>query len=130
MDPDKVDSVVKDGLIYQVEGGQKLLCIPNISIEGRSACKIIISKVHSVLAHLGAHKTSQYLHTQVCWRDIISNKKVYCDSCRMCRQSKPNNQRPYGPLNLLEVPTQLWESINCYSTYNTMLHHLQSKRYC
>jgi hypothetical protein len=35
----------------------------------------------------------------------------YCESCVVCHKSKPNNQKPYGLLNLLPVPVRPWEAI-------------------
>jgi len=41
------------------------------------------------------------------------SKDVYsfCELCITCKRSKPSNQKPYGLLNLLPMPTQLWEAI-------------------
>ena len=36
---------------------------------------------------------------------------VYCEMCVTCKRSKPNNQKPYGLLNPLAVPSEPWESI-------------------
>src|SRR5437016_453010 len=62
--------VETDGLIYLRSDGKKLLCIPKIIIEGNSAREIVISEAHSLLAHLGAHKTLTYLRDHVWWKDI------------------------------------------------------------
>ena len=35
----------------------------------------------------------------------------YCDTCSTCKRSKLNNQKPYGLLNPLAVPTEPWETI-------------------
>jgi hypothetical protein len=48
---------ISDGLIYLKEEHRRVLCIPKTIIKGRSAREIVISHAHSVLAHLGAHKT-------------------------------------------------------------------------
>ena len=43
---------------------------------------------------------------------MVENYGVsFCDSCLTCKQSKPSNQKPYGLLNPLLVPTQPWEAI-------------------
>ena len=41
----------------------------------------------------------------------MSDTKAYCDTCVTCKRSKPNNQKPYGLLNPLSVPSEPWESI-------------------
>ena len=42
---------------------------------------------------------------------MMSDTKVYCETCVTCKRSKPNNQKPYGLLNPLAVPSKPWESI-------------------
>ena len=64
-----------------------------------------------MLAHLGANKTIGYLRDHVWWKDMVSDVKAYCETCHTCKTSKPNNQKPYGLLNPLPVPTYPWESI-------------------
>jgi transposase InsO family protein len=63
------------------------------------------------LAHLGANKTINYLRDHVWWKDLVSDTKSYCETCIMCKRSKPNNQKPYGLLNPLAIPSEPWESI-------------------
>jgi hypothetical protein len=101
----------KDGLIYLKLAGKKLLCIPKAMIKDRSVHEIIISEAHSTLAHLGANKTLSYLRDHVWWKDMVSDTKAYCETCTTCKRSKPNNQKPYGLLNPLAVPSEPWESI-------------------
>jgi hypothetical protein len=48
-------------IVYLIQNGNKVLCVPKVLINGRSACEIIIPKAHSLLAHLGAAKTISYL---------------------------------------------------------------------
>jgi Integrase zinc binding domain len=52
-----------------------------------------------------------YLRDHVWWKDMVRDTKTYCDTCQTCRRSKPTNQKPYGLLNPLPIPTQPWESI-------------------
>ena len=101
----------QDGLVYLKENDKRVLCIPKIMIQDRSAREIIIAEAHSMLAHLGANKTIGYLREHTWWKDMISDVKAYCETCHTCKTSKPNNQKPYGLLNPLPVPTYPWESI-------------------
>ena len=71
----------------------------------------MISKAHSLLAHLGANKTLDYLRDHVWWKDMVANMKTYCKTCHTCKTSKPSNQKPYGLLNPLAVLSYPWESI-------------------
>ncbi|RXW12777.1 hypothetical protein EST38_g13076 [Candolleomyces aberdarensis] len=102
---------VSDGLIYLKEDGQRLLCIPKILINRRSAREMIINEAHLLLAHLGASKTVAYLRERVWWKDLVSDTKAFCETCVTCKQSKPDNQKPYGLLNPLPVPTSPWEAV-------------------
>lgn len=102
---------VKDDLVFIKTEGRKLLCIPRVLIEGRSAQEIIISHAHSILAHLGTYKTITYLRDHVWWRDLNSDVQRYCETCEVCKRSKPPNKKPYGLLNPLSVPTRPWEAI-------------------
>jgi hypothetical protein len=102
-----------------------------ITIGEHSACEIIISKAHSLLA-LGPQKTLAYLHDHVWWKDMASDVQAYCNTCITCKKSKPSNQKPYGLLNPLPVPLQPWEAIginfggplpqfkDCNATYDSI----------
>jgi hypothetical protein len=79
--------------------------------KGCQLCEIIISEAHSLLAHLGASKTTTYLKDHVWWSHMVNEVKMYCESCETCTRSKPSNQKPFGLLNLIDVPTYPWESI-------------------
>jgi len=101
----------KDRLIYLKEGDRQLLCIPKALIQGRSVREIVISEAHSMLAHLGSSKTLHYLREWVWWKDIVAVVRAFCETCHTCKTSKPSNQKPYGLLNPLSIPTYPWESI-------------------
>ena len=101
----------KEQLTYLKKDDKRVLCIPNVLINGRSAREIVISEAHSMLAHLGSNKTLDYLKDYVWWKDLASDVKAYCETCHTCKTSKPSNQKPYGLLNPLSVPTYPWESI-------------------
>ncbi|KAJ3499851.1 hypothetical protein NLJ89_g10053 [Agrocybe chaxingu] len=102
---------VEDGLVYLKEKERRVLCIPKILIKGRNTREIVISEAHSMLAHLGASKTLDYLRDHVWWKDMVSDTQAFCETCSTCRRSKPSNQKPYGLLNPLPVPGTPWESI-------------------
>ena len=101
----------KEQLVYLKENDKRLLCIPKALIQGRSAREIVISEAHSMLAHLGSNKTLDYLREWVWWKDMTADVKAYCETCHTCKTSKPSNQKPYGLLNPLSIPTYPWESI-------------------
>jgi hypothetical protein len=104
--------IVENRLIYLKESDHKLLCIPEkVTVKGRTLREIIISEGHSLLAHLGANKTIAYLRDHFCWKSMNEDIWNFCDTCTTCKRSKPNNQKPYGLLNPLDLPTSPWESI-------------------
>jgi hypothetical protein len=102
---------IENGLIFLRENGNKLLCIPRLIIQGRNAREIVISEAHSLLAHLGTNKTLTYLRAHVWWKEMATDVAAFCITCMTCKRSKPSNQKPYGLLNPLSVPTLPWESI-------------------
>ncbi|KAJ3899655.1 hypothetical protein F5879DRAFT_810566, partial [Lentinula edodes] len=59
---------VLHNLIYLKRNEHKVLCIPRVLINGHSAQELIISEAHSILAHLGASKTVDYLRDHVWWK--------------------------------------------------------------
>lgn len=102
---------VSGGLMILKEGGKERLCIPDVRVAGRSLREIIISHAHSLLAHLGATKTYNLLRDNVWWKTLGTDVQKYCESCTTCKRSKPSNQKPYGLLNPLPVPSLPWEAI-------------------
>ena len=102
----------KNNLLYLKEKGYQLLCIPaDMIINGRSLREIFISEAHSLLAHLSSVKTLAYLRDHVWWKSMSEDVRRFCETCITCRRSKPNNQKPYGLLNSLDVPSEAWEVI-------------------
>ncbi|KAJ3482856.1 hypothetical protein NLI96_g6704 [Meripilus lineatus] len=104
---------IHEGLVFLRDHNKLLLCIPNIAVHsrGRNLREIIITHAHSLLAHLGANKTLHYLRDHVWWKTMARDIRQFCETCMTCRRSKPNNQKPYGLLNPLAVPTKPWETI-------------------
>jgi hypothetical protein len=102
---------IKEQLIYLKDNERRVLCIPKVMIQGRSAREIVITEAHSILAHLGASKTVDYLRDHVWWKDMVTDVKAFCETCHTCKTSKPSNQKPYGLLNPLSIPAYPWESI-------------------
>ncbi|KAG9223419.1 hypothetical protein CCMSSC00406_0007606 [Pleurotus cornucopiae] len=102
---------LRDGVLYLKINGRFVLCIPHIFVGGRNLREIVIAEAHSLLAHLGAKKTLDYLREYVWWKQMVSDVQTYCDTCMTCRRSKPNNQKPFGLLHPLRVASRPWEAI-------------------
>jgi hypothetical protein len=102
---------VAEGLSRLCLNDCTLVCVPDIKIDGRRLQEDIISQAHVVLAHLGAQKTLTYLRDRVWWKTIVRDVHAFCESCATCQTSKSSNQRPYGLLRPLPVPSCPWEAM-------------------
>jgi hypothetical protein len=102
---------VSSGLVFLKDKGNRILCIPDISIGKRRVREVVISHAHSILAHLGSSKTLLYLRDNVWWKSIVSDIQAFCESCPTCQVSKPSNHKPYGLLETLDIPTRPWETM-------------------
>ncbi|KAF9257611.1 hypothetical protein L218DRAFT_879069, partial [Marasmius fiardii PR-910] len=61
--------VTPDGLVFLKHSDSlKVLCIPRILVNQQSIQELIIAEAHSLLAHLGAYKTADYLKNYVWWK--------------------------------------------------------------
>ena len=102
---------IKEGLIFFRSEGIVRLAIPNVMINGESVREKIIRQGHSILAHLGGHKTLTYLRDQVWWKTIVQDVTNYCKSCSTCATSKSPMEKPRGLLKTMPVPTHPWQYI-------------------
>jgi hypothetical protein len=98
----------QNGLIVLKTDEKQLLCIPDIEIEGRNVCEIVITHAHSMLVHLGTKKTLYYLRDNVWWPSIVRDIKDFCASCTTCAKSKSWTQHPSGLFKPLSVPARPW----------------------
>ncbi|PIL26323.1 hypothetical protein GSI_12079 [Ganoderma sinense ZZ0214-1] len=103
--------LVKDGLVFVRDNHKLLLCVPDIQVNDRSAREIVIRHAHSLLAHLGTHRTLTLLRDHLWWKSMAADVQKYCETCMTCKRSKPDNQKPYGLLNPLSVPSRPWQTI-------------------
>jgi hypothetical protein len=102
---------LRDGLVFFKTEGSVLLAIPDVKIEGRSIREAVICQGHSLLAHLGGHKTLTYLRDQVWWKTIVKDVTDYCKSCSVCATSKSSTEKPRGLLKTMPVPSHPWQYI-------------------
>ena len=79
---------IDNELVYLKENDTRVLCVPKVLVQGRSAREIIISEAHSMLAHLGANKTLDYLRDHVWWKDMVAEVKAFCETCHTCKTSQ------------------------------------------
>jgi hypothetical protein len=102
---------IKDDLIFFRSEGVRRLAIPDVKINDQSIRETIIRQGHSLLAHLGGHKTVTYLRDQVWWKTMVQDVTDYCKSCQTCAMSKSPTEKPRGLLKTMPVPTHPWQYI-------------------
>jgi hypothetical protein len=91
-----------NGLLYsRNRGGHKVLCIPRVVTKDYSLMAMVIEQAHTILGHLGAQKTVDYIRCWYWWPQITFEVKKYCDTCGVCKANKMSTQRPVGLLHPL-----------------------------
>ena len=102
---------MSDGYIRLKTKERTTICVLNTQVEGRNICEQLIEQAHSLLAHLGTTKTLAYLREHLWWKEMANDVRKYCESCTICKRSKPSNQKLYGLLTPLDIPSKPWEAI-------------------
>ncbi|GBG87604.1 hypothetical protein CBR_g45756 [Chara braunii] len=100
---------IADGYLLLHSRGKDLLCVPR---DRRLRTRLLGEYHHSRLAgHFGVNRTIARLRQQFRWPDLITDVTRYCDSCEVCRRSKPRNRNPYGELRPMPIPQEPYLSI-------------------
>ncbi|GBG72663.1 hypothetical protein CBR_g12235 [Chara braunii] len=95
---------IADGYLLLHSRGKDLLCVPR---DRRLRTRLLGEYHDSRLAgHFGVNRTIARLRQQFRWPDLISDVMRYCDSCEVCRRSKPRNRNPYGELRPMPIPRE------------------------
>jgi len=66
---------------------------------------------HPLSGHFGQNKTLELIHREYVWPKMREFIKDYCNSCTICKRSKPRH-KPYGLLKQLPIPSHPWNSIS------------------
>ena len=67
---------------------------------------------HPLSGHFGQNKTLELIHREYVWPKMRDFIKDYCNSCTVCKWSKPNRHKPYRLLKQLPIPSRPWNSIS------------------
>ncbi|GBG72939.1 hypothetical protein CBR_g12661 [Chara braunii] len=93
---------IVDGDLLLHSKGKDLLYVPR---DRRLRTRLLVEYHDSRLAgHFGVNRTIARLRQQFRWPDLITDVTRYCDSCEVCRRSKPRNRNPYGELRPMPIP--------------------------
>ena len=71
----------------------------------------IIEHAHKVLGHLGALRTTDYIHRWYWWPGLGKEVDQFYQSCPVCQTMKTSNKKLAGLLHSLPIPRWPWNSI-------------------
>ncbi|GBG89907.1 hypothetical protein CBR_g49757 [Chara braunii] len=95
---------IADGYLLLHSRGKDLLCVPR---DRRLRTRLLGGYHDSQLAgHFGVNRTIAWLRQRFRWPDLITDVTRYCDSCEVCRRSKPRNRNHYGELRSMPIPQE------------------------
>ncbi|GBG63954.1 hypothetical protein CBR_g39958 [Chara braunii] len=95
---------IADGYLLLHSRGKDLLCVPR----DRRLRTRLLGEHHDsrLVGHFGVNRTIAWLRQRFRWPDLIIDVTRYCDSCEVCRRSKPRNRNPYGELRPMPIPRE------------------------
>ncbi|GBG60393.1 hypothetical protein CBR_g4351 [Chara braunii] len=95
---------IADGYLLLHSRGKDLLCVPR----DRRLWTRLLGEYHDsrLAGHFGVNRTIARLRQRFRWPDLITDVTRYCDSCEVCRRSKPRNRNPYGELRPMLIPQE------------------------
>ncbi|GBG80087.1 hypothetical protein CBR_g30454 [Chara braunii] len=95
---------IADGYLLLHSRGKDLLCVPR---DRRLRTRLLGEYHDSRLAgHFGVNRTIARRRQRFRWSGLITDVTRYCDSCEVCRRSKPRNRNPYGELRPMPIPRE------------------------
>ena len=97
-----------NGLITHTKSGA--LCIPDV-IE---LPQKLLAEVYNtpVGGHFGVQRTASALARRFFWPRLYQDVKQYVRGCASCHGAKASNQKPYGLLQPLDIPSKRRKRIN------------------
>lgn len=95
------------------------LIVPEIALKGEgdegkevTLRESILRKVHEdILIHLAAETCYTYARKYFTWKNMEQDFKDFIKTCDFWQRNKPDNHKPYGLLNPLEIPDIPWTHI-------------------
>ena len=100
-----------DGFWFRSDPSQQhRLVVPNSD----AVKNAILYECHDrpYMGHVGTTKTLKLAERLFWWPNMAQSVRRYVQSCPSCQANKDSNQKPGGPLQLLPVPDEPWESVS------------------
>ncbi|KAJ1704458.1 hypothetical protein LUZ63_004237 [Rhynchospora breviuscula] len=74
----------------------------------------LLSDYHSSLlgGHSGVQRTFQRLTTHFMWNGMHKYVETFVQACDVCQKCKPTNHSPYGLLQPIAIPDELWADLS------------------
>ena len=102
---------VRDGAIWtKNRQGNEVLCVPRSMVKKRRLTGIVIDHAHTVIGHMGAQKTDEYVRNWFWWPTLAADIRKFCQSCGICQATKSSNKHTQGLLHHLPIPGRPWGS--------------------
>ena len=67
--------------------------------------RIVIDHAHTVIGHMGAQKTDEYVRNWFWWPTLATDERKFCQSCGVCQVTKSSNKLTKGLLHHLPIPS-------------------------
>jgi hypothetical protein len=91
--------------------GNRVVCIPEGLLKGKSLRGIILNACHLTLGHAGTCRMLGYVQHWFWWPNVAKDVEEFCISCGKCQTSKGLHQKTPGWLHSMPIPTRPWKSI-------------------
>ena len=100
--------IVHDGLLFQVDGMKRRLCVP----PGKHR-EDILSELHASAmgGHVGLNKTLALAAERLYWPKMYDDISRFVQSCRICQEAKIDRRKKAGAYQPLPVPLQPFDTI-------------------
>ncbi|PNX84282.1 hypothetical protein L195_g040340 [Trifolium pratense] len=72
----------------------------------------MLTQIIGLMMGCGVHRTFGRLQENVFWEGMRKDVTAFVKSCVICQQTKPATHSPYGLLQPLPIPGQVWEDIS------------------
>nr|GEW13498.1 Ty3/gypsy retrotransposon protein [Tanacetum cinerariifolium] len=113
------DHHIHDGLVY-IHDHLFIPDIPSLRLK-------LLNEFHSTTigGHSGITATIKRISGSFSWPNLSKDVNRFIHECTICQQTKYSRQKPYGLLQALPIPNQVWEEISM--DFITNLPHSNGK---